>query len=157
MQNGNRTGRQADATKEKTLLETHPGAWVSFGDYVLGTVLIVPFFWTLACVHPFFPWTIWIALAGLACIGRGLAAQCCTTYTVTSRRVIVERGFLSSRRTEILIRDIRNISCEAGVAERLLGIGTVSVGTAATGGMEIRMPGIPSPQTVANVIDRLRN
>ena len=146
-----------DPRKEKTLLEAHPGGWVYITEYALGTLLVIPFFLALASLSPSFPLCLLLAAVGVCLIGKGLAAQTCTTYVVTNQRVIVKWGVLSAHRTEIRIRDIRTISCEAGAVERLFGIGTVSIGTAATGGMELRMPGMPSPQSVVNVIGRLRN
>lgn len=79
-----------------------------------------------------------------------------TTYTITTLRVIARQGWLSKRQDEIWIKDMRGVNLVQGVWQRMIGIGTISIGTAATAGTEMSMIGIANPQAVVDCINALR-
>jgi uncharacterized membrane protein YdbT with pleckstrin-like domain len=56
-----------------------------------------------------------------------------TIYRLCSDRVEIEEGFLTQHRKEILFSSIREISLRRGILQRLAGLGSIYVGTAATG------------------------
>jgi len=145
---------------EEKRLATHPSGWLCFGEYFFGLlfcVVALGFCFNLVAKggSPLVP--LFLFAAGAVCIAKGLVEQLCTTYVVTTRRVIVESGFLSRARREIRICDVRSVSSTASLWERLAGIGTVAIGTAATAGVEILMRGIPAPEKVMFVINGLRD
>ena len=52
---------------------------------------------------------------------------------------------------------MRGANLVQGIWQRLIGVGNISVGTAATAGTEICMAGIRNPQKVVDTINSLRN
>lgn len=79
-----------------------------------------------------------------------------TRYEVTSKRIIICHGFISKTQSEIWIKDIRGATLSQSVWQRILRIGNISIGTAATADTEISMPGIAHPQKVVDKINSLR-
>ncbi|MBQ6247885.1 MAG: PH domain-containing protein [Kiritimatiellae bacterium] len=76
---------------------------------------------------------------------------------MTDRRVIVKTGWLSKHQTEVRIKDIRGVALEASIWERIIGTGSIAIGTAATAKAEIKMFGIKKPQEIVNMINEMRD
>lgn len=102
-----------------------------------------------------------IAVMGGLILGLGLAPfglilwylKCLgTRLTVTNRRTILRRGILAKQTFEIRHKDVRGINVRQGVVQRLLGVGALSIGSAAHAGMEITISGIRHPQKLAALI-----
>jgi len=56
-----------------------------------------------------------------------------TEYAVTSRRIIVKKGFLYRRSIETLLTKIESVNVDQGILDRILGSGTlITVGTGGT-------------------------
>ena len=79
-----------------------------------------------------------------------------TTLTVSDERVTLRKGILSKHTNEVMIRDIRNVQISQGIFQRLFGVGSIAVGSAGHGGVEIEAAGIPFPQRVKQIIDERR-
>ena len=77
-------------------------------------------------------------------------------YTVTSHRIMMRTGLIANNTNEMEIRHIRGINLRQGVAERLLGIGTLEIISAADGGAEVVFSGISNPVAVKDQIRSLR-
>jgi membrane protein YdbS with pleckstrin-like domain len=77
-------------------------------------------------------------------------------YTITSRRVIMERGILSKDRHEVRISDIREVNLDQTFVGRIFGFGTVGLDTAAEVGGDINMEYIPDPRRVMDLLHSLR-
>jgi uncharacterized membrane protein YdbT with pleckstrin-like domain len=75
------------------------------------------------------------------------------------RGVEMESGILNFNYYLARVRyeDIRGVDLDQTVLERFLNIGSVSIGTAATEGIEIFMTGIASPRAVQELIQRERD
>ena len=95
-------------------------------------------------------------IIGLIIIAWALLERANTVFTVTNRRVTAKRGILSRSTQEVLISDIRTINTTQTFTERLFGIGTVHVGSAGTGGLEVIFDGIPRADAVKDMISRQR-
>ncbi|MBP1582440.1 MAG: zinc-ribbon domain-containing protein [Victivallales bacterium] len=80
----------------------------------------------------------------------------CTHYTVTTKRVIVKTGWLNKKQVEIWIKDMRGVSLHQDLWQRIIGTGSVAIGTAATAGTEIQMQGLKNAQQVVDKINNLR-
>ncbi|MBE6387142.1 MAG: hypothetical protein E7045_03615 [Lentisphaerae bacterium] len=80
----------------------------------------------------------------------------CTRYELTTHRIIVRRGFISRMQNEIWIRDIRAMNFIQGIWQRIIGVGNISVGTAATAGAEISIAGVSNPYEIMTQINSLR-
>lgn len=79
-----------------------------------------------------------------------------TRLIVTNKRTTYRRGILAKRTREVRHRDVRLLQVDQSVPQRLTGVGTLSVGSAGHGGIEIAISGITNPQKVRQVIDDFR-
>jgi len=78
------------------------------------------------------------------------------TYTITTKRVIMERGILSKDRHEVRISDIREVNLDQTFVGRIFHFGSVGLDTAAEVGGEINMANISSPRRVMELLHSLR-
>ncbi len=75
----------------------------------------------------------------------------------STMRIIVKRGWIAKLQNEVWIKDMRAVNLIQGVWQRIIGVGNVSIGTAATAGTEISIVGIIKPQVVVDKINSLRH
>lgn len=123
---------------EEILQTCRPAALNYLADIIVGIILIPVF------------------LIGVFILVNAWIRICRTSYTITNRRIIITSGWLSREQHEIWIRDIRGATMSQGVFQRLLGLGDVAIGTAATGGTEIMMTGVAGPQKIVDLVNSLR-
>jgi len=145
--------------EEKTVLKIYP-SWFYYMFFILLAAVLLAVglvFWgkggrgTFAGVFGLI----------LICAACALALWAATSrysrrYKVTERRVLSVEGLLSRKASEVEIKDIRNIQISQSFLERLFRIGTVSIGTAGTAGVEITLRGIPDPTRARDVIRERR-
>lgn len=122
---------------EKEVWKAHPAKMGFFKDFALG-ILLLPI------------------LVGLYFLGRALINIYSTEYSVTTKRIVVKTGLFSVRKTEIRIADVRGVETDRTFWQRLIGTGTVAVGTAATAAAEIHMLDVSNPQKVVDIINSIR-
>ena len=79
-----------------------------------------------------------------------------TRYTITRRRVIRRTGYLRRVQQEVHTRDVREVQLHQGPIERLFGVGTVEVATAATAERELLIARVPKAQKVMEVLREAR-
>lgn len=117
------------------------GKIISFGDYAL--VCSLPLFWMLP------------AFAGFRAIYRIYNVR----YAIDARGVEARVGILGThqRITRVRFEDIRSVETEQSVLDRLMDIGMVEIGTAATGEIEILFEGIAAPIEVQDMIQAERD
>jgi len=77
-------------------------------------------------------------------------------YTITRQRVIRRAGYLRRARQEVHTRDVREVQLHQGPLERLFGVGTVTVATAATAERELVIAKVPGATTVMDVLRQAR-
>jgi len=80
-------------------------------------------------------------------------------YVIDSRGLEARVGILglNQRITRVRYNDIRSAETEQTIVERVLNVGDVEVGTAATAEIEIIFAGVSAPQELQNVIQRERD
>ena len=127
-----------DMKNEKDILVCHPATIYYILDIIWG-ILLAP------------------VIVGLLLLIPALINIYCTTYVITTKRVIVKTGWLNKQQTEIWIKDMRGVNLNQSFWERLVGTGTVAIGTAATAGTEIQLRGINNATQVVDKINGLRN
>ncbi len=125
--------------KERVLWEGGPSKWNYAGHYFLG-ILFLPAY-----------------LLGLLFILYAIFDKRSRKFTITTRTVTSQTGILSRDVHEVAVRDIRAITLKQGIGERLFGLGTVEVGSAGTGGIEVRFKGIRQPQEVKKTLSDLKH
>lgn len=67
-------------------------------------------------------------------------------------RITLERGLISKSYRELLVRDLRSIEIDQGLLARLVGIGDLTISTAATVDPDEEIGGIPNPKAVRDLI-----
>lgn len=123
---------------EEEILVCHPATSYYFWEFFFG-ILLLPVF-----------------LLGLLFIFGALIKIECTVFTVTSRRIIVQAGWLNKTKTEIWIKDMRGVNLTRTFWDLIIGTGSINIGTAATAGTEIRMCGVKNAQEIVDTIHGLR-
>ncbi|MEI6208437.1 MAG: PH domain-containing protein [Desulfuromonadales bacterium] len=136
------------ALTETTIYRQHP-SWLYFsGLLVLSAVVFVMMLSAEAGGGS-------IVLPGVILLMAGFGRYR-RLYTVTSHRIMMRTGLIANNTNEMEIRHIRGINLRQGVAERLLGIGTLEIISAADGGAEVVFSGISNPVAVKDQIRSLR-
>lgn len=79
-----------------------------------------------------------------------------TSLTVTEERVSLRKGILGKYTNDVLISDIRNVLVGQNLFQRIFGVGSIGVSTAAQSGLEIEVAGLPNPEKVKAIIDEQR-
>lgn len=75
-------------------------------------------------------------------------------YTMTQTGVEARSGIISLRTvlTRVRYEDILSIEVVQGLLDRLFDVGIIEISTAATGGVEILMDGVPHPRDIQNTL-----
>lgn len=71
---------------------------------------------------------------------------------VYADRVALERGLFTKEHREFFIRDIRSIDVDQTILERLVGIGDLTISTAATVDAAEEIPGVPAPMKIKDLL-----
>lgn len=108
------------------LMEIRPSWWKFFWHLVFGW-LVIPFLVAIYRRHSL-------------------------VLRIYSDHVALERGLFTKEYREFFIKDIRSIDVDQTILERLLGIGDITISTAATLDAAEVMPGVPTPMRVKDLI-----
>ncbi len=121
---------QADAVEavgaQSVLLEVRP-SWWNYGWHLLFCWLLVPLLVALYRRHSF-------------------------VMRIYADRVSVEEGFWAKESSEFFIKDIRSIDVRQGVWGRLVGIGDVTISTAATVDAAEVAQGVAQPTRIKELL-----
>ena len=140
------------------LVRGHPLASLGSIGLLIGglTILILSFSGGLP------EWSRWPGIAAaLAGLGWGLwifvLGHRWDRLKITDRRTIDERGIVVRSTSEVLHTHVRNIRITQSVWQRIAGIGTLEIDSAAGDGTaDIRIVDIPDPDGIKRLIDRHR-
>ncbi len=111
---------------QAVLMEVRP-SWWNFGWHLLFCWLLVPLFIALYRRYSF-------------------------VMRIFSDRVSVEEGFWSKETSEFFIKDIRSIDVHQGIWGRLVGIGNVTISTAATVDAAEEAHGVAQPNRIKQLL-----
>ncbi len=77
-------------------------------------------------------------------------------YRLTEKGLEMTTGIISTKKRSVKIRyeDIRSVETAQTILERILNIGTVEIGTSATGAIEVVYEGVDSPQEIQALIQK---
>jgi uncharacterized membrane protein YdbT with pleckstrin-like domain len=93
---------------------------------------------------------------GVLFFALAMLARRAVSWSVTSDRVIEQRGILASRRREMELADIRSVEIDRRLVQRLVGLGDVMIASAASGDFMIRLNDIMDPEAVAETVRAAR-
>jgi membrane protein YdbS with pleckstrin-like domain len=111
---------------QSVLLEVRP-SWWTFGWHLLFFWLLVPLLIALYRRHSF-------------------------VMRIYADRVSVEEGFFAKESSEFFIKDICSVDVRQGVWGRLVGIGDVTISTAATVDAAEEARGVPQPNRIKDLL-----
>ncbi|MGI9466800.1 MAG: PH domain-containing protein, partial [Rubripirellula sp.] len=104
-----------------------------------------------------------ILVCALSLVGIGIPVlviwffRCRSTeLTVTDLRTRLHRGWLSRSITEVWHRDVRNVQIEQTFFQRILGVGSIGVSSAAQSSIEIEVSGMRDVDKIKGIIDKNR-
>lgn len=102
--------------------------------------------------------TRWVALAVIVVfvwsLLRGLVRRGATTYTVTDRRLVIERGLVRRDFQEAPLWRIQNVFAHQTIRQRLLRVGSVHFDTAAGAEFDFCFSGVERPRELMRAVDR---
>lgn len=116
----------AGVDTQEVLLEVRP-SWWNFGWHLLFCWLLIPFFIALYRRHSFL-------------------------MRIYADRVSIAEGFWAKETSEFFIKDIRAIEVRQGFWGRIVGIGDVTISTAATVDAAEVAAGIADPQRIKELL-----
>jgi membrane protein YdbS with pleckstrin-like domain len=121
-----RSSPEATALSSELLAEVRPSWWGYFWHWF--------FFWLI--VPPLIAW--W--------------KRATVVLKIFPGRLTIERGMFSKSFREFLTRDIRSVDIDQSFMGRVLGIGDLSISTAATTDASEQLKGIPHPHKIRDLI-----
>ncbi len=133
--------------------------WTYFGSFVAAGVLVVMAAAALFSHQPGRPGRqIAAALFALALliVLSAIVSRRARSWSITSERLIEQRGVLGQTRREVELADIRSVEVSRTFFQRLLGIGSVMVSSAASADYLIRMQNVANPDEIAETIRKAR-
>ena len=144
------------AVREYALAQFRPSLWYYANGFLFGGVLIaIGAVLLYRKVEPI--------QAGFAVIGVGALTFIVTmirartiSWSLTSDRLIEKRGLLASRRREMELADIRSVEVSKRVVQRMVGLGDVTIASAASADYAIRLNDIGAPDETAETIRKAR-
>jgi uncharacterized membrane protein YdbT with pleckstrin-like domain len=84
----------------------------------------------------------------------GWLRRLATRYTITDRRIVINRGILSRHEQRAHIDRVQNVQLTQSMFDRLFGVGTLDFDTAGTDDSDFRFIGIADPEQLRDRIDR---
>ena len=117
---------QSKPAPDTVLAEVRPSWW--------------KFFWLLV----FF----WLIIPLIVAWGRRASLK----LRIYPGRITLERGLFSKSYREFDARDIRSVEIDQGILARMVGIGDLTISTAATVDPDEEIEGIPNPKAVRDLI-----
>jgi uncharacterized membrane protein YdbT with pleckstrin-like domain len=84
----------------------------------------------------------------------GWLRRLATRYTITDRRIVINRGLLSRHEQRAHIDRVQNVQLTQSMFDRMFGVGTLDFDTAGTDDSDFRFIGIAHPEELRDRIDR---
>jgi uncharacterized membrane protein YdbT with pleckstrin-like domain len=145
---------------EEVLFAGHP-CWRSMVGFHVRALVLSVFIGVvigIATVHAKQVQVGWVTLAVAAvfvlALLRGALRRAATTYTVTDRRVVIERGLLWRDVQEAPLSGVQNVVTHQSIRQRLLRVGTVHFDTSAGAGLNFCFSGVERPRELVRMLDR---
>jgi uncharacterized membrane protein YdbT with pleckstrin-like domain len=145
---------------EEVLFSGHP-CWRSMTSFYVKALILAVFAGAVTGIATAQAKQIqagWVALGVLGVFAlallRGLARRGATTYTVTSRRLVIERGLLRRDVQEAPLHHIQNVFAHQTIRQRLLRVGSVHFDSAAAADFDFCFRGVERPRELMRAVDR---
>lgn len=143
-----------EARREYAVTRIRPSWWRFGGAIILALMLAAAAAWLLAHRQPR-PAAILVVVALILAVFTAITRRS-LSWSITSERLIERRGLIASRRRELELADIRSVEVEQRLFQRLLGLGSVMVASAASADFMIRLEGVRDPEAIADTLRKAR-
>jgi len=145
---------------ESLSLVAHPSVMNYVWWFVFGVLCILVLPLGAVMIHHaqifLFATGIPVSLLGVVMILYAYISIKTTCFVVTNRRIVVKTGLFNVHQTDVHIDDIRAVNLKSNLWQRMIGVGDVAIGTAATGGTEVMMIGVYNPKHFVDMINSKR-
>ncbi len=144
------------AVREYALAQFRPSLWYYANGFFTGAVLIA--IGAVLLYRKVEPIQAGFAVAGVGALTFIVAMIRARTvsWSLTSDRLIEKRGLLALRRREMELADIRSVEVSKRVLQRMIGLGDVTIASAASADYAIRLNDIGAPDEAAETIRKAR-
>jgi len=144
------------AVREYALATFRPSLWYYSNGFLVGAVLMAAGARLLYVkFEPVQAAFAFVALGALFFIFTIIRART-VNWSLTSDRLIEKRGLVASRRREMELADIRSVEVSKRVFQRMIGLGDVTIASAASADYAIRLNDIYDPDLAAETIRKAR-
>lgn len=144
------------AVREYAILKVRPSLWYSANFFVIGVVIAGVGGRMLYVQHDLWRVAFGIIGFGIAIFVGGFLANRSIDWSVTSDRIIERRGVLATNRREMELADIRSVEVSQRLFQRMLGLGDVTIASAASADSIVRLSHIGTPNEIAETIRKAR-
>lgn len=144
------------SVREYALAQFRPSLWYYANGFVVGAIVIA--FGARLLYVKFQPIQLGFILIGVGILMFIIAMIRARTvsWSLTSDRLIEKRGLVASRRREMELADIRSVEVNQRVFQRMIGLGDVTIASAASADYAIRLHDIGDPAQAAETIRQAR-
>ncbi len=141
--------------REYALVRVMPSWWHFAGASVASGGLVV-FGFALEFRHVDWRLGALLIAAGVARLALAGLERHSISWSLTSERLIERTGLFSRRRRELELADIRSVEVDRRFSQRMLGLGSVIVASAASADATIWLKDIADPEGVADMLRKAR-
>jgi uncharacterized membrane protein YdbT with pleckstrin-like domain len=146
---------------EQVMFEGHP-SWRAILDFyfkgllvVLVAAAIAAGITTVAAKDSRTSTVVIVAVVGVALVILiGFIKRVTTHYTITNKRLRIQRGIISREIQETRLERVQNVNFTQGVFQRMLQIGDVDFDTAAGDDYNFIFFGVADPASIVHVVDQ---
>jgi uncharacterized membrane protein YdbT with pleckstrin-like domain len=146
---------------ERVFFHGHPSWRSMIGFYVKGLLLaviagaIAGIATRVADGHVKVGWVVVAVLVVfLATLAVGYLRRVGTTYTISDRRLTIDRGIVRREQHETRIERVQNVNYTQSLFERILRVGTVDFDTAGGAEFDFNFRGVARPRQIVRTVDR---
>jgi uncharacterized membrane protein YdbT with pleckstrin-like domain len=144
------------AVRKYALSRIFPSWWHFARELVVAAILLGGGLYLLAAPHGGSAGGFGLIAGSVLVFALATLARRYTSWSLTSDRLIERRGMLASHRREMELTDIRSIEVDRTLVQRIAGLGSVTVASAASAEFLIRMTAIPDPDKIAETVRQAR-
>jgi len=102
--------------------------------------------------------TVWVVLAVVVTFAVALLVVALlrvrTTYSITNRRLTIEKGLLSRELHQTRLERIQNVNSRQSLLQRVLRVGTLDFDTAGEAEFDFAFRGVADPRRLVQTVDR---
>jgi uncharacterized membrane protein YdbT with pleckstrin-like domain len=144
------------AIREYVLLKVRPSLWYCANFFIVGLLVTAFGGRTLYVQHNLWHIAFTLMALGVVIVVCGILANRSVDWSVTSDRIIERRGLLATNRREMELADIRSVEVSQRLLQRMLGLGDVTIASAASADFIVHLNHIAKPAEIAETVRQAR-